>query len=269
MSELLRCETCGGQIVYDVRQQGAGCLFCGSTALHAAPGDDPVPVPDAVLTTLVDDATAEEAYRQWAQASWWRPAELRSLRVKLRPMHLPGWRFRSHVESHWAGLERAGTRSGKRPVTGNDSVDLEHMVPASAGLSADELLQLLPFQEEQEGVWDSAGAHLPYEPPAVSRRAAAPRAHGAMAARHREAIANSHGLLRCNSAPLVDDLDVRLYMLPIYIGAFTYRDRPWRFLVNGQTGEVVGDAPIDRMKVVAVVVSVLAALGAALLFLGN
>jgi hypothetical protein len=55
--------------------------------------------------------------------------------------------------------------------------------------------------------------------------------------------------------------------VPIYIGTFRFRDRPWRFLVNGQTGEVVGKAPLDWRKVLALVVLALVVGG--LIWLGQ
>jgi hypothetical protein len=41
-------------------------------------------------------------------------------------------------------------------------------------------------------------------------------------------------------------------LLPVYIASYQYGGKPWRFLVNGQTGEVQGEAPIDWKKVLLV-----------------
>lgn len=35
----------------------------------------------------------------------------------------------------------------------------------------------------------------------------------------------------------------KLLLLPVYATSYTYKDRSFRLLVNGQTGQVVGDAP--------------------------
>jgi len=60
--------------------------------------------------------------------------------------------------------------------------------------------------------------------------------------------------------------EARLLMVPVYIGSFRYRDRPWRFVVNGQTGKVTGRAPLDRRKIAGVVLVVVAAVVAWLVF---
>ena len=48
-------------------------------------------------------------------------------------------------------------------------------------------------------------------------------------------------------------------MLPIYVGCVRFRDQPWRFVINGQTGRVTGRTPLDRTKVAIAIAVVLAA----------
>ena len=38
-------------------------------------------------------------------------------------------------------------------------------------------------------------------------------------------------------------------LLPIWISVYRYKDKPFQFLVNGQTGEVTGHAPWSIVKV--------------------
>ena len=38
-------------------------------------------------------------------------------------------------------------------------------------------------------------------------------------------------------------------LLPVWISVYRYRDKPYRFLVNGQTGEVTGLAPWSVWKI--------------------
>lgn len=265
MSTHLRCQVCGGSVVYDVAVAGAACLFCGSVALAAAPPEEPVPVPEGQIEFAIDRSAADAEYRRWAQSSWFHPRALRELSVDLAPMLLPAWRFAGEVETHWAGLQRASTRSGKAPVSGNERAALQYMVPASGGLDEAELAALQPFHEHAVEPWVPAEAHVPWEPPALSQDRARLRAHHVMAEHHADAIGKRHGLVRCRVSPVVHDHDVKLFMVPIYIGAFRFRDRPWRFVVNAQTGKVAGKAPIDRLKVALLVLAALALVAAVVL----
>jgi len=38
-------------------------------------------------------------------------------------------------------------------------------------------------------------------------------------------------------------------LLPVWIAAYDYRGRPFRFLVNGVTGNVAGHAPLSWLKI--------------------
>lgn len=261
MSELLRCRACGGAVVWDAAQSGAVCLFCGTASLELHMLSEPLPVPDELLPMTISPEQAERSFRAWASGSWFRPRGLAAVELGLRPMLLPAWRFDARLESHWAGLRPARTKSGKTPATGIAQADLVHMVPASAGLTRDELLDLQPFDEASARPWSSFeadAADLIWEPPALTRRGARAWARRGLAAAHERRIAAEHGLVRCRVDAVIEERDVRLLLVPIYIGVFRYRDRPWRFLINGQTGEVVGDAPLDRLAVGVVAVLVLA-----------
>jgi hypothetical protein len=272
MSELLRCQACGGAVVWDAAQLGAACLFCGTVALELVITSEPVPTPEVALPVGVSRAIAEQRFRAWATKSWFRPPALRTAEVALHLLMLPAWRFHARLETHWAGLRPAATRSGKTPVAGLEQLELTTMVPASTGLSQAELEALQPFDEGQARPWrgvvdDAEGSGSPdeveviWEPPALTKRGARSRAHRELAEIHRRRLARERGLSNARVSAVIEDRDVRLMLVPIYIGTFRFRDRPWRFLVNGQTGEVVGKAPLDWRKVLALVVLALAIAG--------
>ena len=89
-----------------------------------------------------------------------------------------------------------------------------------------------------------------------------------LCARHQRRIVSERGLVSANVSALIEERDVALVMLPIYIGSFRFRDRPWRFLINAQSGTVVGEAPVDRKKVALVVLVGLLVAGLALWWFG-
>ena len=49
-------------------------------------------------------------------------------------------------------------------------------------------------------------------------------------------------------------------LLPIWIGAYRYRGKTYPILVNGQSGKVAGEKPVDSIKVALVVLVVVVAL---------
>lgn len=47
-------------------------------------------------------------------------------------------------------------------------------------------------------------------------------------------------------------------LLPVWIAAYRYDNKAYRFLINGQTGEVVGEAPWSVIKIVLFILLLLA-----------
>jgi hypothetical protein len=254
MSTVVQCNSCGGSVVYDAELEASKCIFCGSTEM-GTPEDTSgeIPVPDAALIMHVDTVTADEQYRDWATASWWTPNELRSLQIELKIMFIPAWWIRGEVESHWSGLLPAATKSGKRPTSGTAKGVFEDMVPASQGISPEELEELLPFHPIDQGPWSAEDQVHPFELPALSKEGAQKWLHQRLSHVHMQVIQADNGLLSGVASSIVEEEDTKLYMLPIYIGAFRFRETAWRFVINAQTGEVVGDTPVDRVKVAKVV----------------
>lgn len=41
-----------------------------------------------------------------------------------------------------------------------------------------------------------------------------------------------------------------LILLPVYLLSYKYRDKLYRFMVNGQTGKVAGDKPLSVWRIV-------------------
>lgn len=46
-------------------------------------------------------------------------------------------------------------------------------------------------------------------------------------------------------------------LLPIWISSYRYKGKIYRFMVNGQTGEVQGQRPWSKLKIAASVIGVL------------
>ena len=255
MSLIVQCNSCGGAVVYNARDEVASCIFCGSVSLDIEDSESEREPDGALLVEFEKDA-ADIEYRNWAKSSWWYPKELRNLSVELQILYVPAWRFQGEVESRWAGLVSAVSPSGKRPVSGVDFANLERMVPASQGLTLDELDKLQPWHEDKSAKWDANDNARPFELPALSEIGARERIHDLMGGTHQAYISKQHSLRSIRSTSRVTDADVKLFMLPVWIGAFRYREKPWRFVVNAQTGEVVGNPPYDRIKVAVVIIAV-------------
>ena len=53
------------------------------------------------------------------------------------------------------------------------------------------------------------------------------------------------------------DLVFKLVLLPLWISSFTINDKTYQFIINGRTGELHGDYPLDKMKIALIVIAVI------------
>lgn len=58
-----------------------------------------------------------------------------------------------------------------------------------------------------------------------------------------------------------ENIRFKYILLPIWISAYRFRARSFRFLVNGRTGEVQGERPWSWIKITLTVLTILAAIG--------
>lgn len=265
---VVRCTGCGGTVRMVAGEALPSCLFCGAAAADLVPTDPPEDLeqPTAHLPFALGEAEARERFRTFASSSWWYPSDLRHARVVLRRLLSPAWVWSGSLETHWTGLQPASSASGKAPVAGVDVQAFPQvLVPASATLRMAELRALGRWDESRLAPFDPETSPDPIELSETTRSAAEARVRAEMEERRAAAIRAAHRLTTIRTSALATDLVGRPVLVPVYIGAFRYRDRTWRFLVHGQNGTFVGDAPYSPWKVLFVVLLVLALVGTAAL----
>ena len=69
---------------------------------------------------------------------------------------------------------------------------------------------------------------------------------------------DTHRDLQVSTA--LDEVAARLLYLPFWLAAFAYKGDVYRFVVNGQTGKVTGEAPVSYLKIAMVVGAVVLAI---------
>jgi len=266
MGELtaIHCAACGGTVRLAPGKSVPACMFCGADAADLAPAEEPegIEEPEGALPFQVDEAGAREAFLAFAGSSRWYPNDLSQAKVELRALWFPAWAWSGQVETHWTGLVTSSSASGKRPVSGEETVSVPQvLVPSSSALKRHELNQLGPFAEEHLAPLPD-DHDVAIELSELTRSMARTQAHAAMCQRHASGISSSNGLTQIKPSSLVTELTGRPVLLPVWIGAYRYRNTPYRILIHGQTGHLVGDAPISIYKVVLAVVVVAAVVGA-------
>lgn len=258
----ITCESCGGSVAMPAGERHPSCLFCGSATLIREEPPEDTPVPTTYVPFVLDEAAARTVFKGWAKQRFWAPAAIRAARVELNDLLLPAWTWSGRVETHWAALVSAsGTRSGKRPRSGDDTMQVDGMlVLASQTLRRAELAAISPFDSGSELPFTPEEATLPYELGSLTRRAATAQARSEMRGQHATQIGQQTGAVRLSTSCLFAEMEGRPMLLPVWIGAYRVGEKMYRVVLNGQTGELTGTAPISWRKVLLAVGATLASL---------
>jgi ribosomal protein S27E len=277
------CRGCGATTTFDAGIAASRCAFCGAPSVVEAPASEAMVRPEGLLPFRVDRDGAAGKFRQWLTGLWFRPDDLsqKSALSELKGVYVPFWTFDAATHSAWtadAGFDyqvevqveengqvrtRHETRTRWEPAEGV----LEHFfddvpVAASRGLPPDLARAVEPFP---------TGGLIPYEPSYLSGFLAEEYAVGP-----KEALASAQQRMTqelyaaCGNEVPGDrfrNLQVRTAwsglaykngLLPVWIAAYQYAGKPYRFLVNGVTGKTAGRAPWSWIKIgLAVVAAVL------------
>lgn len=262
------CDGCGASMSFDARAGALRCPFCGATEVHEKPSAEGVTYPERLIPFDMDQAAAEQRFRGWLGKGFWRPGDLKKVASisGVKALFLPCWCFRGRTEACWAADVGASTRSGWRPRSGEQNLELEGvLVPASHGLKGAELAAIQDFafgglvQTDHEQL---DGALV--ESFGLTRKGARERAREAFNAEVEAAVTRTLGVRKIrnfHSSVLLSDVWSEPILLPIWIFAYRYKGDPYRFVMNGQTGKATGKAPFSYRKLAAIIAAVLVALG--------
>ncbi|MFV8754296.1 hypothetical protein ACNOYE_27440 [Nannocystaceae bacterium ST9] len=284
MSAIRQCTGCGAVVEFAGALVSIRCGYCDSPLVDEARATGRV---DAVVPFRIPQRGALDRLRTYLDGKRWAPRELQRLRVDghgLRGVLVPFWayegvvrsEYRSKVGIHWYRTETYTDSEGKtqtRTVTETEWFELggsaarqvtDHLVTASVGLAESEANEIEPFDLGWAQPFDArllAGYEA--ELPSVATRDADSMA--AVELRDLEAARITHTLLPGDVNQLssirsrVEISARKLLLLPIWIATYHHGQGDsaivLRLLVNGQTGEVVGDVPVSRWKIAAVVLA--------------
>jgi DNA-directed RNA polymerase subunit RPC12/RpoP len=281
------CNDCGATVNVTPGEQTAKCAFCGSEQVLAQEAPGTAIRPESLVPFLVDKAGANRRFEQWLAKLWFRPSDLRRM-ARLQEMggvYIPFWTFDAWVRSNWhaeAGYHfyetdyytdddgnrqaREVQRTRWEPASGwrNDFFD-DTLVCASKGLPPALVARFRSFDTKQLS---------PYKPEFLAGWRAEAYAVDLMPAwGTAQDDMRRVQQLRCDSDVPGDthrnlhvqnhffNVTFKHILLPIWIAAYRYNGKPYQFLVNGQTGEVVGKAPSSFLKILLFVSAILAFVG--------
>jgi hypothetical protein len=289
------CESCGAVVTFAPPQVAGDCDFCGARIVAQPKLADPILAPEGVLAFRVAGAEATESVRRWINSLWFAPNALKRLAAheEISGVYLPFWTYDAYTASEYEGQrgdyyyeEEVYTA---RDAQGNDVRQTRQVrqtrwraargevsrwfdditIPATKALPAARLSALEP--------WEMA-ALVAYEPAYLkgfkAQRYQLNLIEGFEAAKQiataqieqdvrRDIGGDLQRITRLNTR--YSAVTFKHVLLPVYVGAYRFRDRVYQVVVNGQTAEVQGDRPYSFWKILCLVLFLLAATAAGIL----
>jgi DNA-directed RNA polymerase subunit RPC12/RpoP len=265
-----RCTRCGAVSTLDAGVAASVCAFCGTPAVVEAPADAELVRPQGVLPFAIERSDALNRFRSWLGSLWFRPNDLkrRAHIDSVRGVYVPFWTFDADTLSQWHA--ESGTRHGTgnnaridwRPVSGTLAHKFDDLpVPASRGLDGTLSVKLEPFPTHEM---------VPYAPDYLSGFTAEEygtpldqawaRARARMQATLYAACRHEVPGDLCRNLEVqtsYSKLGYKSGLLPVWIAAYEYNGRAFRYAVNGATGKAAGNAPWSAVKIVLAIGGVL------------
>ncbi len=283
------CDQCGAHVQLPPNVTADECTFCGST-LNAEQHSERVLRPRSLLPFRIDIEGARERFKKWIQGLWFAPNALkeRARANKLSGVYAPFWTYDSRTTTHYTGQRgeyyyvtvHYTTRENGKTVRKSRRERRTRWYPASGIVqnAFDDLLvrgsRTLPEKLARKlEPWDLQSL-VPYQAEYLSGFTVESygigldegfeTAKGLMEPTIRGTIRSDIGgdEQRIHSTDThYSDITFKHILLPIWISAYHFKEKTYRFLVNARTGEVQGERPWSVWKIVLLVLGILAAGG--------
>jgi RNA polymerase subunit RPABC4/transcription elongation factor Spt4 len=255
------CQGCGASMSYDASAQALRCPFCGSAQLTAQ-HDHNVVAPQWIVPFQISKDQAESALREWLGRGFWRPGDLseRSSVDKIQAVYVPYWVFQAHTHTYWTADSNhtpPGARASWYPLSGEHRGQPGALIGASRTLSASETQQLCPFDLSVALPPDQVNltnfTDELFSVPKKYARSQAIQTIEDIEARDCQAKYVPGSARNVHVNVRVEGLTGQPVLLPVWVMAYRYQEKVYRFLLNGQTGLAIGDAPTSWRKIAVAV----------------
>lgn len=284
------CPNCGALVEFKGAQHAAQCPFC-ATPVVIGTGTNRQIKPQALIPFQLDERSARAAMAQWLGRLWFAPGGLVEYARKGRALsgiYVPYWTFDADTRSSYTGQRGTyyyETRMVTVEVNGRRQQRQEQVrktrwqsVSGRVARFFDDVLvlasQSLPHNYT-EGLqpWDLNAlqayradylAGFIAEGYTIGLADGNARAHEKMAQIIALDVARDIGGDEQRISQISTQHSNETFkhiLLPVWMAAYKYNGKTFRFVVNGQTGKVQGERPYSAWKIAFAVIAAAIAIG--------
>jgi len=290
------CDACGANFKFSANLNAGNCPFCG-TDIVISPQKNKLITPKSLLPFIIDDVEAKDKFHHWLNGLWFAPNKVKKFArsdTKLMGIYLPYWTYDSETQTSYTGArgdtyyvnERVSYVQNGRTVSKVKRVPKirwtnvrghvsrffdDVLIGASSSLPRQiidhlqpwDLENLIPYEEKYISGFQSEVYQVELD---EGFDYAKQVMDGII---HRDItydIGGDHQRIHHVNTQH-SNITYKHCLLPIWSAAFLYRDKSYRFVVNGRTGEVQGERPYSYWKIAIAVITGLIIIGGGITYL--
>ena len=259
------CSSCGAQMVVSDTAAAASCPYCGNDSVipQALEGKYR---PNAVIPFKVTRDQAIEAFRLLCRHKWFLPAGfVRDGRIqKMQGIYVPFWLFDCDTDSDvtYNATKTSSSRQGNYLVTRTAHYSVRRggrinfrNLPVNSSTKLDDTLMesVEPFNAAELADFNTAylsGFQAERYDQGVEKCAprASQRIRTSVEQSFRSTVLGYNSVTPVSTQVRMTRNSSRYVMMPVWILNNRWRGKDYIFAMNGQTGQVKGDLPMDVVK---------------------
>jgi len=273
-SRISTCPNCAALIEFSDSSHATECPFC-ATPVVTDTGEHRRIKPKGLLPFAIDERRAKDAMTQWLGRLWFAPNGLKDYARKGRKMngiYVPFWTYDADTKSSYVGERgqvyyetRTVMRDGKPhqeriqkvrwfPASGRVARFFDDVLVLGStslpkkftdALEPWDLAELVPYGPEYPAGFQAEGYTVSLEDGYSEAREKMDRV---IARDVRFDIGGDRQRIHSIDTR-VKDVTFKHILLPVWMAAYKYRGKSYRFVINARTGQVQGERPYSAWKI--------------------
>lgn len=289
-----KCTNCGASTTLPPNITSSACPYCDTPLVVQNASTSSIIKPKYLLAFKIDRNEAKEKFISWVKGLWFAPNKLKDYAAhsaeKLNGVYMPYWTFDSDTVTNYTGMRgdhyyvtetyrdsngKTQTRSVRHtrwsPASGTVYANFDDvLVCASNSLPRDLTRNLEPWDLQELTDYDNRYlAGFLTESYQVNLEEGFEHGKEIMLETIRSNVKSDIGGDEQQITSLnanYNEITFKHILLPLWISAYTYNQKTYRFTVNARTGEVQGERPYSAWKIFFLVITILAIIVAVIYF---
>ena len=257
------CQTCGGEVVADETTAASECPFCGNPVIMTGQFAGSLK-PDLVIPFKVDKKAAIAALQNHYKGKPLLPKVFKDQNhiKEVKGLYVPVWLFDSDADAHvryrasrirtWSDSEYYYTETSYYSVTRAGGIGFENVPVDGSTKMEDALMESIEPYNLNDAV-DFQTAYLSgyladkYDVDAeTSIERANERIKSSTESAFAATVTGYATVQPVNSNIRLNNGRARYALLPVWILNTMWKGQKFTFAINGQTGKLAGDLPVDK-----------------------